>query len=78
MSRSSSGARSEADVDRVHGHATTVPAAFVGLLAAGLIDEDAAHGLGGGGKKVPTTIPSLIALVADEANVGFVDQRRGF
>src|SRR5262249_41370404 len=39
-------------------------AVFFGLLAAGVIDEDAAHGLGGGGDEMTAAIPVRCALVA--------------
>jgi hypothetical protein len=42
-----------------------------GLLPPGGIDEDAAHGLGGGGEEV---IAAVEALLADQAQVGLVDQ----
>ncbi len=77
MSRSSSAGRGEADVGGVHGHATSLPAAFVGLLAAGLIDQDAAHGLGRGGEEVAAIVPALLGIVADQAHIRFVDQRGG-
>ena len=43
----------------------------------GVLDEDAAHGFGGGGKEVSPAIPVLHLLHVHEPDVGFVDQGRG-
>src|SRR5262245_54738452 len=45
-----------------------LPAAPVlrGLLAADLLDEDAAHGLGGRGEEMPPAVPVLLVPTADE------------
>src|SRR5204862_479482 len=48
--------RGEADVGGVEGHTTTLAAAFGGLLAPRLIDQDAAHGLGTGGKEMAAAV----------------------
>src|SRR5262249_55928126 len=42
---------------------------------AGVIDQDAAHGLGSGGEEVAAAVEPL--LVADEPQVGLVDQGGG-
>ena len=49
-------------------------AALVGLLAAGLIDQDAAHGLGAGTEEVGAAVPVRRRARAHQAQVGFVDQ----
>jgi hypothetical protein len=56
--------RGKADVGGVEGYATALAAAFVGLLATSLIDEDAAHGLGRGAKEMSATVPvrGLVAV----------------
>jgi hypothetical protein len=46
------------------------------MFPAGPIDEDASHGLGGGGKEVGTTLPFKI-LIAGQAQPGFMHQGRG-
>ena len=35
------------------------PPCLTGLLAAGVLDQDAAHGLGGGGEEVAAAVPAL-------------------
>ena len=45
-----------------------------GLLAAGVLDEDPPHGLGGGGEEVAATVPWSGWLAADQAEIGLVDQ----
>jgi hypothetical protein len=50
-------------------------AAFRRPLAAGVLDEDAAHGLGGGGEEMPAAVEPL--PVADQPEVRLVDQGRG-
>jgi hypothetical protein len=52
-------------------------AAFVGLLAAGLLDEDAAHGLSGGGEEVAAAVPGLRRFGVHQAQVRLVDQGGG-
>jgi len=47
-----------------------------GALAAGDIDEDAAHGFGGGGKEVGAALP-LAIVAAGEAEPSFVDEGGG-
>jgi hypothetical protein len=44
-------------------------------FAAGLFDENAAHGLGGRGKKMSAVIPRLPGIGPDQTEIGFVDQR---
>ena len=69
--------RGEADVGGVEGHTTTPAAAFVGLLAAGLIDENAAHRLGRGGEEVTAAVPGRLVPLADQAQVGLVNEGGG-
>ena len=47
-----------------------------GLAACGF-DKNAAHGFSGGGEEVAAVVPMVVAVVADEAKVGFVDERGG-
>src|SRR6516165_11695311 len=44
-------------------------------LMPGLLDEDAPHRLGGGGEEVATILPGRAVRVADQPEVGLVDQR---
>ena len=53
------------------------PAVLLGLFASGLIDENAAHGLGGGGEEVAAAVPVLRRFGAHQAQVGLVDQGGG-
>jgi hypothetical protein len=46
-------------------------------LPAGVLDQDAAHGLGGSGEEVPTPAPMLGLLAADQPQVGLVDEGGG-
>ena len=65
--------------------ASTLPAAAVlaTLLAAGVVNQDAAHGLGGGGKEMPAVVPVRVGLpgltsgARHETQVGLVNQGRG-
>ena len=43
-------------------------------LLAGVLDEDAAHGLGGCGEEVAAVVPVVAAGSPDQPEVGFVDQ----
>ena len=45
---------------------------FSRLLAACLVDEDAAHGLGGGTEEVGTAVPFLTLISAKEPEVRLV------
>ncbi len=47
-----------------------------GLLAAGVVDKDAAHGFGRGPKEMSSAIPADI-LVSGEVQPGLVDQSGG-
>ena len=47
------------------------------VLAAGVLDEDAAHGLGRGGEEVAAAVPVLRRVAADQPEVRLVDQGRG-
>jgi hypothetical protein len=44
---------------------------------AGALDEDAAHGLSGGGEEVPAAVPLLGLVRIREAHMGLVDQGCG-
>ena len=52
------------------------PPALTAGLAAGVLDEDAAHGLGRGGEEVAAAVPARVVR-PDEPEVGLVDQGRG-
>src|SRR5262249_53599957 len=52
-------------------------AALLPLFVAGVVEEDAAHGLGCGGEEVAAAIPGVCHLAADQAEVGLVDQGGG-
>jgi hypothetical protein len=58
-------------------NAQPAAAVLVGLLAAGLIDEDAAHGLRRGGEEVNSAVPGLLRVGTDELEIRLVDQGRG-
>jgi hypothetical protein len=60
----------------VEGDAGSAAAAFIALVGAGVVDEDAAHGLGGDGEEVVFALPIDAGLV-DEFHVGFVDEGGG-
>src|SRR5262249_58838879 len=54
-----------------------VAAAFAPTLAAGILNQDAAHGLGSRGEEVAAAVPVVATGVADKAEVGLVDQGGG-
>src|SRR5687768_15530886 len=64
----------EGEAGLVEVDAAEAAAAFGSGAAAGLLDEDSAHGLGGGGEEMPAAVPVLDARRVDEADVGFVDE----
>lgn len=53
-----------------------IAATFLGALVAGVIDEDAAHELGGDTEEVGPALPVNACLI-DQLHVRFVDERRG-
>jgi hypothetical protein len=59
-----------------HVHALAVAAVLDGALAAGLVDEDVAHGAGGGGEEVAAGVPAGVRIT-DKAQVGLVDEGGG-
>jgi hypothetical protein len=54
-----------------------LPAVAQAALAAGLIDQDAPHGLGSGGEEVAAALPGPLRAPADQPQVGLLHQRRG-
>jgi hypothetical protein len=46
------------------------------LLVAGSIDQDTAHGLGSGGKKIAYSWPSFDCFASNEPEICFMDQSR--
>jgi Transposase DDE domain len=67
----------DGQVDVVEAEAPPAAAPFEAALVAGAVDEDAAHGLGGGREEMPAGLPALAILSAHQAEIGFVDQGRG-
>ena len=59
----------------VQRHLHGIPATFFAMFSARTIDENVTHDLSGEGKELRAAFP-LKACLADEANIGFVDQRR--
>jgi hypothetical protein len=53
------------------------PPALSAFLAASVVDEDAAHRLGRRREEVSTAVPLLGFLGVHQAQIRFVDQRRG-
>src|SRR5262245_19283893 len=53
---------------------TVLAAALRRMPSPGLIDEDAAHGLGSGGEEVAAAIPPLHLLGVHQPQIGLVDQ----
>jgi hypothetical protein len=54
-----------------------VPAAFLRLLAAGVVDQNPPHRLGSRSKEVAAAIPVLRLLNIHQPKVRLVDQGRG-
>src|SRR5262245_10674272 len=52
------------------------PAMLLGSLAAGVLDQDAMHGLGSSGQEVTAAVPPLGLVATDEPEIGFVHQGR--
>jgi hypothetical protein len=50
---------------------------FLGPHAPGVLDEDAAHGLGRRGEEVAAAVPPLGVVRTYQAEVGLMHQRRG-
>ena len=48
-----------------------------GLFTAGVIDEDAAQGLSGGGKEVSPAVPVLCLLRVHQSEICLMNERRG-
>ena len=68
--------RDGGDADGVfNGQNLGVPAAFLRALVAGVINQDAAHELGGDAEEVGAALPINAGLI-HQLHVGFVDQRR--
>ncbi len=53
----------------------TITSSLVGALAARVVDEDLAHGSRRGGEEMTAPLPAGIRL-ADQAQIGLVDERR--
>jgi hypothetical protein len=60
----------------IYFHAVQVASVLGGLLAAGVVDEDAPHGGRGGGEKMLRVLPGTVFLV-HQTQPGFMDQRGG-
>src|SRR5260370_1280187 len=59
----------------VQGDARPSAAVAEGLFAAGVVDEDAAHGLGRGGEEVAAAVPGAVRVRPAQPQVGLVDER---
>ena len=55
-----------------------LPAMLDALLASRLLHEDAAHGLRRGGEEMAAMFPFLLLVRIHQANIRFMDKRRGF
>jgi hypothetical protein len=47
------------------------------VLAAGVVDEDAAHGFGRRGEEVNASVPGLLRVGTDQLEIRLVDEGRG-
>jgi hypothetical protein len=47
---------------------------FDALLPPGILDQDAAHGLGRGGEEMAATVPWLVCVAPDQPQIRLVDQ----
>ena len=56
-------------------HSLQAAPVTLGTSPPGLLDQDAAHGFGGGAEEVSAPILMLI-IVSDKPQPGFMDQRR--
>jgi hypothetical protein len=52
-------------------------AVFAAAFVAGVLDKDATHGLGGGGKEVAAAVPLGCLVPANQAHIGLMHKRRG-
>lgn len=62
---------------RIGVHSLPVAAVFETLLAASIVDEDAAHGLGSRREEVPSPLPVPSFVAADQPQVSLMDEGRG-
>ena len=67
----------DGDFNAVNVHALLVAAATDRLFAAGAVDENPAHGFGGGSEEVGTILKLCLAVFTNQSQPGFVDQRGG-
>ena len=65
------------DVQPVEVAALPAAAMAEALLASGVLDENAPHPFGGGGKEMSPAVPVLRLLLIHEPEIGLVNQRRG-
>jgi hypothetical protein len=65
------------DLDLFQRLAFPGPAAPLAMFVACLIDEDAAHSLGGSGEEVAPAVPVLGLVAINQTQVGLMDQGRG-
>src|SRR5262249_21354111 len=61
------------EVRAVQVHPLQTAAPFLASLAAGVVDEDAAHGLGSGGEEVAAAVPVLGLVHVHQPQVRLVD-----
>src|SRR5262249_21188977 len=67
----------QGDVDVFEAQSPPAAAALEPAPVAGAVDEDAAHGLGGGSEEMPAAVPVPFLVVPDQAQVGLVNQGGG-
>src|SRR5262249_41312720 len=61
----------------LQGAANKLASMFLSALAASILDQDSAHGLGRGREEVPAAVPGLLGVVADKAEICLMDQGGG-
>ncbi len=67
----------EAGQDLVQGDSDAIPVALPGVAAPGVIDQDLAHRLGGGGEEVAAVGDVGQGVAVEEPQHGLVDQGAG-
>lgn len=66
----------QGSIELVEIHSSSAVAALGGGMAPRLVDQNLAHGGGGGGKEMTAIVPHSV-LLACQLQIGFVDQRGG-
>lgn len=65
------------EVQAIDGDAFAVAASFWACDTSGAFDQDASHGLGGGGEEVAPVVPLGVLVISDEAEIGFMHECGG-